>query len=160
LIYFTEDALRIIKQKFFYLELADGGKSIIYKQDKSKAEEALKKEKYALRFSLYSMLDENRTENDVYLLGVQNKQMLMDKILKVLYQEPLNVIYINIGSGWSTLFLSDTDAQNDCYKNLNPELYSWPCVIADDDLSKTLRLQLKPEHELSKILDELTKLKK
>ena len=84
----------------------------------------------------------------------------MDKILKVLYQEPLNVIYINTGSSWNVLFLSDADTQNDCYKNPNPELYSWPCVIADDDLSKILKLQLKPEHELSKILDELTKLKK
>lgn len=160
MIYFTEDALRIIEQKFFYLELADGSKFIIYKQDKSKAEEALKKEKYALKFSLYSMLDENRTESDVYLLGVQNKQMLMDKILKVLYKEPLNVIYINTGSNWSVLFLSDTDTQNDCYKNSNPELYSWPCVIADDDLSKTLKPQLKPGRELSNILSELTKLKK
>lgn len=106
------------------------------------------------------MLDENRTENDVYLLGVQNKQMLMDKILKILYKEPLNVIYINTGSNWNVLFLSDADTQNDCYKSPNPELYSWPYVIADDDLSKTLRSQLKPEREVSNILSELTKLKK
>ncbi len=160
MIYFTESALRIIKQKFFYLELADGSKSIIYKQDKSKAEEALKKEKYALKFSLYSMLDENRIENDVYLLGVQNKQMLMDKILKILSQEPLNVIYINAESNWNILFLSDADTQNNCYKNPNPELYSWPCVIADENLSRTLKPQLKPERELVKILGELIKLEK
>lgn len=157
MIYFTESALRIIKQKFFYLELADGSKSIIYKQDKSKAEEALKKEKYALKFSLYSMLDE---KNDVYLLGVQNKQMLMDKILKILSQEPLNVIYINAESNWNILFLSDADTQNNCYKNPNPELYSWPCVIADENLSRTLKPQLKPERELVKILGELIKLEK
>lgn len=160
MIYFTEDASRIIKQKFFYVKLADKSKSIIYKQDKAKAEEALKKEKYALKFSLYSMLNENKTENDVYLLGVQNKQMLMDKVLKILSKEPLNVIYINTGSNWNLLFLSDTDAQNGCYKNPNPELYSWPCVIAGDDLSRTLRPQLKPERELSNILSELTKLGK
>lgn len=160
MIYFTESALRIIKQKFFYLELADGSKSIIYKQDKSKAEEALKKEKYALKFSLYSMLDENRIENDVYLLGVQNKQMLMDKILKILSKEPLNVIYINAESNWNILFLSDADTQNNCYKNPNPELYSWPCVIADENLSRTLKPQLKPERELVKILGELIKLEK
>ncbi len=160
MIYFTKDALREFKKKFFYLETANGEKAIVYKANKDKAVEAIKKEKYNLKFSLYSMLDENRTENDVYLLGVQNKQMLMDKILKILYKEPLNVIYINTGSNWNVLFLSDADTQNDCYKSPNPELYSWPCVIADDDLSKTLRSQLKPEREVSNILSELTKLKK
>jgi hypothetical protein len=43
MIYFTKDALRIIKQKFFYLELADGSKVIVYKQDRNKAQEALNK---------------------------------------------------------------------------------------------------------------------
>ncbi len=43
MIYFTKDALRIMKKKFFYLELSDGSKAILYKRDKSKAQEALKK---------------------------------------------------------------------------------------------------------------------
>ena len=54
MIYFTKDALRIVKQKFFFLVLADGSKAILYKQDKSKAQEALKKEKYKLEFSYIS----------------------------------------------------------------------------------------------------------
>ncbi len=160
MIYFTKDALRIIKQKFFYLELADGSKSIVYKQDKSKAQEALKKEKYKLKFSFYSMLDKNNVKDDVYLLGVGNKQNLMDKILKVLDKEQLNTIYIEVGSNWHILFLSDNNTKKDIYKNPNPELYSWPCIVANEEFSKTLKPRLKPERELSKILDELTKLDK
>ena len=57
MIYFTKDALRTVKKKFFYLELADGSKAAVYKQDRSKAQKALKKEKYKLKFSFYSMLD-------------------------------------------------------------------------------------------------------
>ncbi len=90
--------MRIIKQKFFYLELADGSKAIVCKHDKSKAQEALKKEKYELKFSFYSMLDENNVKDDVYLFGVSNKQTLMEKILKILDKEPLNIIYIEVGS--------------------------------------------------------------
>ncbi len=160
MIYFTKDALRIIKQKFFYLELVDGSKSIVYKQDKSKAQEALKKEKYKLKFSFYSMLDKNNVKDDVYLLGVGNKQNLMDKILKVLDKEQLNTIYIEVGSNWHILFLSDNNTKKDIYKNPNPELYSWPCIVANEEFSKTLKPRLKPERELSKILDELTKLDK
>ena len=51
MIYFTKDALRIMEKKFFYLELSDGSKAIVYKKDKSKAQEALKKEKYKLKFT-------------------------------------------------------------------------------------------------------------
>ena len=91
MIYFTKGALRIIKQKFFYLELADGSKAIVYKQDKSKAQEALRKEKYKLKFSFYSMLDKNNVKDDVYLLGVGNKQNLMDKILKI-YLIPFHIL--------------------------------------------------------------------
>lgn len=160
MIYFTKDALRIIKQKFFYLELADGSKAIVYKQDKGKAQEALKKEKYKLKFSFYSMLDENNVEDDVYLLGVGNKQTLMNKILKILTREPLNIIYIKVNSDWNILFLSDNNTKKDVYKNPNPELYNWPCIVADEEFSKTLKPRLKPERELSKILDELTKLDK
>lgn len=160
MIYFTKDALRIIKQKFFYLELADGSKSIVYKQDKSKAQEALKKEKYKLKFSFYSMLDKNNVEDDVYLLGVGNKQTLMNKILKILNREPLNIIYIKVNSKWNILFLSDNNTKKDVYKNPNPELYNWPCIVVDEEFSKTLKPRLKPERELSKILDELTKLDK
>ena len=105
MIYFTKGALRIIKQKFFYLELADGSKAIVYKQDKSKAQEALRKEKYKLKFSFYSMLDKNNVKDDVYLLGVGNKQNLMDKILKILDKEQLNIIYIEVGSLAYTIFI-------------------------------------------------------
>ena len=83
MIYFTKDAIREFKKKFFYLETANGEKAIVYKANKSKAQEALKNEKYVLKFSLYSMLDEKRTEDDIYLLGFNNKKMLMDKILKI-----------------------------------------------------------------------------
>ena len=69
-----------LKRNFFYLKTANGEKALIYKSDKEKAQEALKNEKYTLKFSLYSMLDEKRTENDVYLLGVNNKKMFMMKI--------------------------------------------------------------------------------
>lgn len=160
MIYFTKDALRIIKQKFFYLELADGSKAIVYKQDKSKAQEALNKEKYKLKFSFYSMLDENNVKDNVYLLGVGNKQTLMNKILKILNREPLNIIYIKVSSNWHVLFLSDSNTTKDVYKNPNPELYQWPCIVADEKFSKSLKSRLKPERELSKILDELTKLDK
>ena len=63
MIYFTKDAIREFKKKFFYLETANGEKALIYKSDKGKAQEALKNEKYALKFSLYSMLDEDKLEN-------------------------------------------------------------------------------------------------
>lgn len=160
MIYFTRDALRIIKQKFFYLGFADGSKAIVYKQDKNKAQEALKREKYKLKFSFYSMLDENNVGDDVYLLGVGNKQTLMDKMLKILSKEPLNIIYIKVSSDWDILFLSDDNTRKDVYKNPNPELYNWPCIVADEEFSKTLKQRLKPERELSKILDKLTKLDK
>ena len=87
MIYFTKDAIREFKKKFFYLETANGEKAIVYKANKSKAQEALK-------FSLYSMLDEDKLENDIYVLGVNNKKMLMTKILKILGKEPLNMIYV------------------------------------------------------------------
>ncbi|MDO4477039.1 MAG: hypothetical protein Q4B93_03700 [Clostridia bacterium] len=160
MIYFTKDALRIIKQKFFYLELADGSKAIVYKQDKSKAQEALKKEKYKLKFSFYSMLDKNNVQDDVYLLGVGNKQNLMDKILKILNRESLNIIYIEVNSKWNILFLSDNNTKKDIYKNPNPELYSWPCIVANEEFSIKLKQKLKPERELSNIINELTKLEK
>ena len=160
MIYFTKGALRIIKQKFFYLELADGSKAIVYKQDKSKAQEALRKEKYKLKFSFYSMLDKNNVKDDVYLLGVGNKQNLMDKILKVLDKEQLNTIYIEVGSNWHILFLSDNNTKKDIYKNPNPELYSWPCIVANEEFSIKLKQKLKPERELSNIISELTKLEK
>ena len=86
--------------------------------------------------------------------------MLMDKILKIFEKEPLNMIYIKIGSDWHILFLSDADTQNDCYKKPNLELCSWPCVIAGDDFSKMLKQKLKPERELLNILDELVKIEK
>ena len=98
MIYFTKDSLKIIKQKFFYVNLRDGSQAIVYKQDQSKAQEALQKEKYNLKFSLYSMLGEPDIENDVYLLGVGNQQSLMNKILKILNQERLNIIYLKINS--------------------------------------------------------------
>ena len=105
MIYFTKDALRIIKQKFFYLELADGSKAIVYKQDKGKAQEALKKEKYKLKFSFYSMLDENNVENDVYLLGVGNKQTLMNKMLKILIAGPaVNFVTAGLVFYWTQEF--------------------------------------------------------
>ena len=104
------------------------------------------------------MLGNQKMENDIYMLGVQNKQMLINKILKILIREPLNIIYTVIGSDWNILFVSDTDTQKDCYKNLHPESYSWPCVIADSTSGKMLKLRLKPERELSKILDKLIKL--
>ena len=160
MIYFTKDALRIMKKKFFYLELSDGSKAILYKRDKSKAQEALKKEKYKLKFSFYSMLDKKNTKNDVYLLGVGNKQNLMEKIFKILNKEPLNIIYININSKWHILFLSDNDIKKDIYKNPNPEEYSWPCIVADKEFSKKLKRELKKERELSNILSKLIKLEK
>lgn len=160
MIYFTKDALCKIKKKFFYLELADGSKAIVYKQDKTKATEALKKEKYKLKFSFYSMLDMKNIKDDIFLLGVGSKQTLMEKMLKILSKEPLNIIYIKISSNWHILFLSDDDTKKDFYKNPNPELYTWPCVIADDALSKMLKPKLKPERELSQILNELEKIEK
>lgn len=160
MIYFTKDALRIIKQKFFYLELADGSKAIVYKQDRSKAQEALRKEKYKLKFSFYSMLDKNNVKDDVYLLGVGNKQNLMDKILKILNRESLNIIYIEVNSKWNILFLSDNNTKKDIYKNPNLELYSWPCIVANEEFSIKLKQKLKPERELSNIINELTKLEK
>ena len=160
MIYFTKDAIREFKKKFFYLETANGEKALIYKSDKRKAQEALRNEKYTLRFSLYSMLDEDKLENDIYLLGVNNKKMLMTKILKILGQEPLNMIYIKIGSDWHILFLSDDDTQKVPYKDLNEEQYSWPCVIADEEFSKMLKPRLKLERELLNILDELVKIEK
>ena len=161
MIYFTKDALRTVKKKFFYLELANGSKAVVYKQDKSKAQEALKKEKYKLKFSFYSMLDKkDMKDNDVYLLGVGNKQNLMEKILKILDKEPLNIIYIKISSNWHILFLSDDDTKKDIYKNPEPELYSWPCIVANEEFSIKLKQKLKPERELSNIISELTKLEK
>lgn len=160
MIYFTKDAIREFKKKFFYLETANGEKAIVYKANKSKAQEALKNEKYVLKFSLYSMLDEKRTEDDIYLLGFNNKKMLMDKILKIFEKEPLNMIYIKIGSDWHILFLSDADIQKEPYKNLNEEQCSWPCVIADEEFSKMLKPRLKPERELLNILNELTKIER
>ena len=106
------------------------------------------------------MLDKNNVEDDVYLLGVGNKQTLMNKILKILNREPLNIIYIKVNSKWNILFLSDNNTKKDVYKNPNPELYNWPRIVADEEFSKTLKPRLKPERELSKILDELTKLDK
>lgn len=160
MIYFTKDAIREFKKKFFYLETANGEKAIVYKANKSKAQEALKNEKYVLKFSLYSMLDEKRTEDDIYLLGFNNKKMLMDKILKIFEKEPLNMIYIKIASDWHILFLSDADIQKEPYKNLNEEQCSWPCVIADEEFSKMLKPRLKPERELLNILNELTKIER
>lgn len=160
MICFTKDAIREFKKKFFYLETANGEKALIYKSDKGKAQEALKNEKYTLKFSMYSMLDEKRTGDDVYLLGVNNKQMLMDKILKIFEKEPLNMVYIKIGSDWHILFLSDADTQKEHYKNLNEKQYSWPCVIADEEFSKMLKPRLKPERELLNILNELTKIER
>lgn len=160
MIYFTKDAIREFKKKFFYLETANGEKALIYKSDKGKAQEALKNEKYTLKFSLYSMLDEDKLENDIYLLGVNNKKMLMDKILKIFEKEPLNMIYIKIGSDWHILFLSDDDTQKEPYKDLNEEQCSWPCVIADEEFSKILKPRLKLERELLNILDELVKIEK
>lgn len=52
----------------------------MYKQDKGKAQEALKKEKYKLKFNFYSM---NNIKYNVYLLGVGNKQTLVNKMLKI-----------------------------------------------------------------------------
>ena len=153
MIYFTKDAIREFKKKFFYLETANGEKAIVYKANKSKAQEALK-------FSLYSMLDEDKLENDIYVLGVNNKKMLMTKILKILGKEPLNMIYVKIGSDWHILFLSDDDTQKVPYKDLNEEQYSWPCVIADEEFSKMLKPRLKLERELLNILDELVKIEK
>lgn len=160
MIYFTKDALRTVKKKFFYVELEDGSKAIVYKQDKNKAQESLKKEKYKLKFSFYSMLDKKNIENDVYLLGVGNKQNLMEKILKILDNEPLNIIYIQISSNWHILFLSEEDTRKDIYKNPDPELYSWPCIVADEEFSRKLKQKLKPERELSNVLSELTKLER
>ena len=99
-------------------------------------------------------------DNDVYLLGVGNKQNLMEKILKILDREPLNIIYIKISSNWHILFLSDDDTKKDIYKNPDPELYSWPCIVADEEFSRKLKQKLKPERELLSILSELTKLEK
>ena len=160
MIYFTKDTIREFKKKFFYLKTANGEKALIYKSDKEKAQEALKNEKYTLKFSLYSMLDEKRTENDVYLLGVNNNKMLMMKILKILGKEPLNMIYVKIGSDWHILFLSDDDTQKGPYKDLNEKQCSWLCLIADEEFSKMLKPRLKLERELLNILDELVKIEK
>ncbi len=51
------------------------------------------------------MLDKNNVKDDVYLLGVGNKQNLMDKILKILDKEQLNIIYIEVGSLAYTIFI-------------------------------------------------------
>ena len=106
------------------------------------------------------MLDKKNIKNDVYLLGTGNKQNLMEKILKILNKEPLNIIYININSKWHILFLSDNDIKKDIYKNPNPEEYSWPCIVADKEFGKKLKRELKKERELSNILSKLIKLEK
>ena len=106
------------------------------------------------------MLDKNNVKDDVYLLGVGNKQNLMDKILKILDKEQLNIIYIEINSKWNILFLSDNNTKKDIYKNPNPELYSWPCIVANEEFSIKLKQKLKAERELSNIISELTKLEK
>ncbi len=160
MIYFTKDSLKIIKQKFFYVNLRDGSQAIVYKQDQSKAQEALQKEKYNLKFSLYSMLGEPDIENDVYLLGVGNQQSLMNKILKILNQERLNIIYLKINSKWNVLFLSDNDTKKEVYNNPDPELYQWPCIIADEKFGRALKPELKPERELLNVVEELTKLER
>ena len=84
----------------------------------------------------------------------------MNKILKILNREPLNIIYIKINSKWNILFLSDSNTKKDVYKNPNPELYNWPCIVANEKFGKTLKQRLKPENELFKILDGLTRLNK
>lgn len=106
------------------------------------------------------MLDKNNVQDDVYLLGVGNKQNLMDKILKILNRESLNIIYIEVNSKWNILFLSDNNTKKDIYKNPNPEFYSWPCIVANEEFSIKLKQKLKPERELSNIINELTKLEK
>jgi hypothetical protein len=164
MIYFTEDALRIIKQKFFYLELTDGSKAIVYKQDQSKAQEALKKEKYKLKFSLYSMLDKVSIEKDkdVFLLGVSIKMKLLAKISKILLKEPLNIIYFEVNGSYHVLFISDEETQEDEYDCLESaescKYDSWPCVIVKKEFGILLKSKLKSNLELAAILDKLTKI--
>jgi aspartokinase len=160
MIYFTKDALRVIKQKFFYLELADGCKAIVYKQDKSKAQEALKKEKYKLKFSFYSMLDKTNIdeEKDVYLLGVGNKNTLQDKVFKILAKEKLNILYIGISSMWKILFLSEKDIQKEKYANSKTENSMWRCAVANEESVTFLKTKLKPERELAEVAKILNKI--
>jgi hypothetical protein len=160
MIYFTKDALITVKKKFFYLELADGSTAIVYKQDRNKAQEALKKEKYKLKFSLYSMLDRTdiKEGEDIFLLGVGNKNTLQDKFFKILDKEKLNIIYVAISSKWSILILSENDIQKEKYEDSKTEDSTWPCAIANEESTLFLKTKLKSEFELAEVVKTLTKI--
>ena len=55
MIYFTKDALRVMKKKFFYLELMYKSKAVAYIQEKSKALEAVNKKNNKHKYSYYAI---------------------------------------------------------------------------------------------------------
>jgi hypothetical protein len=97
-------------------------------------------------------------DEDVFLLGVGNKQTLMNKVLKILSRESLNIIYIGISSKWNILFLSDDDTEKEIYSDSKLETDEWPCVTAKEESVNILKTKLKPKYELLEITKELTKI--
>lgn len=158
MIYFTKNAIEVMKKKFFYLETADGKKSILYKQDKESVQEALKKPKYKLMYNFYSFLDQDMKENNVYLLGIANKEELQKKIFKILEKEKLNVIFVPIGATWNMLFLTDCDKEKEKYTDYKTENTAWPWVIANGNDINFLKTKIKPENELLQIINGLCKI--
>lgn len=87
MIYFTKEAFKVMKKKFFYLELADKSKAIVHIQDKNKGLEATNKENFNCKYSLYVFIDEDMKENNVYLIGATNKEDIQNKIFRILSKE-------------------------------------------------------------------------
>lgn len=160
MIYFTKDALRVMKKKFFYLELMDKSKAVAYIQDKSKALEAVNKKNYKLKYSFYALLGKDMKENNVYLIGVANKELFQNNIFKILHKEKINIIYIPINSKWNILFLTDNERKKEKYMNCKMENSQWPCVIANESYISFLKTKIRPERELSNVIKELSEIKR
>lgn len=158
MIYFTKEAFKVMKKKFFYLELADKSKAIVHIQDKNKGLAAANKENFNLKYNLYVFIDEDMKENNVYLIGATNKEDIQNKIFRILSKEKMNMIYVPINSKWNILFLTDSEKNKEKYINCKSDESEWPCAVANEKYISFLKTKMRPDRELLSIIKELNKL--
>jgi hypothetical protein len=161
-IYFTKRAVQVFLKKLFYMRTSDGCNTIVYKQDKSRAESALKnkKDKYEAKCSIWLLIDKIKRNKvkDIYWLGVRNKADLDKKIFKILVKEKCNSLEFYINSKPQMFILTDFEIEQ--YMTMKTDESEWPRATAkqDDDTVTFLKKKMKIGRKISDVILLLPKL--
>ncbi|MDR1627962.1 MAG: hypothetical protein LBR79_04235 [Oscillospiraceae bacterium] len=144
------------------MKTSDGCNTIVYKQDKSRAESALKnkKDKYEAKCSIWLLIDKIKRNKvkDIYWLGVRNKADLDKRFFKILAKEKCDSLKFHINSKPQMLILTDFEIEQ--YLPIKTDESEWPRATAkqDDDTVTFLKKKMKMGRKIPDVMSLLPKL--